>query len=65
MLDLAAYCETIDRLPRGRYAGHITEIVGLTVGARGVQVPMGELCRLAMRSGKDYLAEVVGYRDGA
>jgi flagellum-specific ATP synthase len=45
-------------------AGRVTRVIGLTVEARGVTAPVGELCRVARRAGPPLLAEVVGFSEG-
>jgi flagellum-specific ATP synthase len=44
-------------------AGRVTRVTGLTVEARGVTAPVGELCRIARRAGPPLLAEVVGFNE--
>jgi flagellum-specific ATP synthase len=65
MLDFERYRDAVEGSPRGRAAGRITRVVGLTVECRGIQVPLGELCAIQATGGGAMTAEVVGFRDGA
>ena len=44
--------------------GRVTRITGLVAEARGLSVPIGELCHIARRWAAPMPAEAVGFRDG-
>jgi FliI/YscN family ATPase len=50
--------------PLVRVAGRVTRITGLVAEARGLTVPIGELCYIARREAAPLPAEVVGFREG-
>jgi flagellum-specific ATP synthase len=50
--------------PLAVVSGRVTRVTGLTIEARGVMAPVGELCRIARRTGPPLLTEVVGFSDG-
>lgn len=45
-----------------RVSGRVREVVGLTVRAEGLRLPVGSLCRIRRRLGGDSAAQVVGVR---
>ena len=44
--------------------GTLVRVVGLTLEARGLQAPLGALCRVSSDDGAAVDAEVVGFNDG-
>ncbi|NVK42672.1 MAG: flagellar protein export ATPase FliI [Oceanospirillaceae bacterium] len=47
--------------PGPRIEGRITRLIGLTIEAVGLQMAIGDYCRIAVRPGLDIEAEVVGF----
>jgi flagellar protein export ATPase FliI len=44
--------------------GRVTQVIGLTIEAQGLQAQIGELCTITSREGRDDIpAEVMGFRD--
>lgn len=65
-LDVERYLPVVNGAPAGRFTGHVTRVVGLTIECRGIQVALGELCHIHERGRSVPLgAQVVGFRDGA
>ncbi len=63
-LDLDRYASLVDATPEGRWVGHVTRIVGLTLECRGIHAALGELCSIVdPRKGGEILSEVVGFRE--
>jgi len=59
-----ALLERVERTPRFAEYGRVTRIVGLVIEAVGVDVAMGELCRVrSLTHNTTVLAEVVGFRE--
>ncbi|MEO8620362.1 MAG: FliI/YscN family ATPase [bacterium] len=59
-----ALADRISEMPRLAAFGRITRLVGLVAEASGMDVGMGELCRITSLSGEQsVLAEVVGFHD--
>ena len=57
----------LDRLgdrPLAVETGRVSRVTGLTLEARGLTAPIGELCCLSDGAGSRRLAEVVGFREG-
>jgi len=64
MIDLSEYIEAVkDSVPLEVY-GRIIEITGLTIKATGLDVSIGEACRIYSDSGPSVDAEVVGFKEG-
>lgn len=65
-LDLDRYSPVVAGAPPGRFTGHVTRVVGLTIECRGIQVGLGEVCTIrdTVRA-RPLDAQVVGFRDGA
>jgi FliI/YscN family ATPase len=58
------YAKRIASVPRFIAFGRTTRVVGLVVEATGMDVALGELCRIsASKGGHTVLAEVVGFHD--
>ena len=63
-LDLERYACLVEAAPEGRWVGHVTRIVGLTLECRGIHAALGELCSIVdPRKGEEILSEVVGFRE--
>ena len=58
------YQERLQRLHGAGPVGRVAKVVGLTVESQGPPAALGEACAITTRSGKETLAEVVGFRDG-
>ena len=60
-ISLAPYIELARTFDPVEVSGRVTRVIGLTVEAVGLELPVGELCRI----GEDppVVAEVVGFRD--
>ncbi len=58
------YQERLQRLHGSGPVGRVAKVVGLTVEAQGPPAALGEACAITTRTGKETLAEVVGFRDG-
>jgi len=52
------------RPPAPLAVGTLVRVVGLTLEARGLQAPLGALCRVSSDDGAAVDAEVVGFNDG-
>ena len=52
------------RPPAPVAVGTLVRVVGLTLEARGLQAPLGALCRVSSDDGASVDAEVVGFNDG-
>ncbi len=62
---IEALVPRIEAVPRFATYGRTTRVVGLVIEATGLDVPLGELCRITSLSGeRSVLAEVVGFHDG-
>src|SRR5690606_18173692 len=63
---LETLLERVERTPLVAQYGRATRVVGLVIEAVGVDVAMGELCRVrSLMHDTVVLAEVVGFHDGA
>jgi FliI/YscN family ATPase len=61
---LATMAERITDTPRFAIYGRVTRLVGLVTEASGMDVGLGELCRITSMSGEQsVLAEVVGFHE--
>ena len=43
-LDLLPYLNALKAFPRAKVLGRVTQVVGLTIEVRGLQVFVGEVC---------------------
>jgi flagellum-specific ATP synthase len=62
MFDLKSYIEELDRIDPLRVYGRIVEITGLTIKATGIDVSIGESCRIFSNNAEPVDAEVVGFK---
>lgn len=63
-MDTAHYTQLLQLSDLYTYMGKIDKIVGMTVEATGLSCNMGDVCRIsAGTSGKELLAEVVGFKE--
>ena len=59
-----ALIERLAGLPRFAHQGRVTRIVGLVIEAAGMEVGLGELCRVTSHpDGRSVLAEAVGFHE--
>lgn len=63
-LDLSPYLLAVDNADPLRVYGRIVEITGLTIKATGLDVSIGEACRIYSDGAPPVDAEVVGFREG-
>lgn len=60
------YVRRIEAVPRFAVYGRVSRVVGLVIEATGLDVPLGELCRIRSAStDRTVLAEVVGFHERA
>ncbi len=64
MLDLADYIKVAEDSKPLKVYGKIVEITGLTIKATGLDVSIGEACRIFSDGSPPVDAEVVGFKDG-
>jgi flagellum-specific ATP synthase len=64
VIDLGNYLHTVRETDPFRAYGRITDITGLTIKATGIDVSIGEACRIFSDSETSIDAEVVGFKDG-
>lgn len=63
-LPVAALLERMDGTPRFGIHGRVTRVVGLVIEAAGMEVGLGELCRVtSLNEQRSTLAEVVGFHE--
>ena len=61
---IEAYARTVASVPRLAYFGRVTRVVGLVIEATGLDVGLGELCRVtSLVDERSCLAEVVGFHE--
>lgn len=58
------YHERLQRLHGAGPVGRVAKVVGLTVESQGPPAALGEACTIVTTSGRETMAEVVGFRDG-
>ncbi len=63
-IDLGSYIQTVDRLDPLKVYGRIVEITGLTIKATGLDVSIGESCKIYSEKADPVDAEVVGFKEG-
>ncbi|UCD36561.1 MAG: FliI/YscN family ATPase [Nitrospiraceae bacterium] len=63
-INLGTYRAAVDNADPIRVYGRIVEITGLTIKATGLDVSIGEACRIYSDNAPSVDAEVVGFRDG-
>jgi FliI/YscN family ATPase len=60
----SALADRIQDVPRFAHYGRVTRLVGLVIEASGLEVGLGELCRItSLVDGRSILAEVVGFHE--
>ena len=67
MLDLSAHRRLVAQASALKYQGRVAQVVGLSIEAEGLRLPLGEICHLyperATAGASRITAEVVGFRD--
>ena len=63
-IDLGSYIQTVDGLDPLKVYGRIVEITGLTIKATGLDVSIGESCKIYSEKADPVDAEVVGFKEG-
>jgi flagellum-specific ATP synthase len=63
-IDLSPYLTAVRNSEPFKVYGRIIEITGLTIKATGIDVSIGEACRIYSDSAPPVDAEVVGFKDG-
>ena len=63
-IDLGSYIQTVDRFDPLKVYGRIVEITGLTIKATGLDVSIGEACKIYSEKADPVDAEVVGFKEG-
>ena len=63
-IDLGSYIQTVDRFDPLKVYGRIVEITGLTIKATGLDVSIGEACKIYSEKADPVNAEVVGFKEG-
>ena len=61
-LNLNDYLDALDHLQTLRPSGRVTQVIGLTVEAVGLDCQIGEVCEIRGRSSTTVLGEVVGFK---
>jgi flagellum-specific ATP synthase len=64
VIDLAPYITAVGNSDPMQVYGRIVEITGLTIKATGLDVSIGEACRIYSDNGPSVDAEVVGFKEG-
>ncbi len=64
VIDLSAYIKAVRNCEPLEVYGRIVEITGLTIKATGLDVSIGEACKIYSDSGPVIDAEVVGFKEG-
>ncbi len=63
-IDLGSYIETVESFDPLKVYGRIVEITGLTIKATGLDVSIGESCKIYSDKAEPVDAEVVGFKEG-
>lgn len=63
-IDLSPYLQKVEKSEPLRVYGRIVEITGLTIKATGLDVSIGEACRIYSDGATPVDAEVVGFKEG-
>jgi flagellar protein export ATPase FliI len=62
-IDLRKYIDRLKLLRTIDITGRVSKVVGFTIEARGIKVPVGEICKVYPHDmSREVLAEVVGFR---
>ena len=60
--NLNDYLDALDHIQTLRPSGRVTQVIGLTVEAVGLDCQIGEVCEIKGRSSPSVLSEVVGFK---
>ena len=63
-MNLTPYYKKLDRIETCRWAGTVTELVGLLVESNGPAVAIGDFCEIQTQDGRAIRTQVIGFRDG-
>ena len=62
--DISSYQKSVKEADIFEYRGKVSQVIGLTVEAVGLQARMGDICRIYTGYKDEYvLAEVVGFKE--
>ncbi|MEH6461571.1 FliI/YscN family ATPase [Chitinimonas sp. JJ19] len=59
----SAYLDALRQLDTYHRMGRVVRLAGLSIEAKGPDVPVGEVCEIVSRQGKRLLAEVIGLHE--
>src|SRR6266699_303742 len=63
-LSFEPYFHELERISPMRWAGQVTDVVGLLIESRGPQVAIGDFCEVQAGNGRHIRTQVIGFRDG-
>ncbi len=63
-MNLKPYYDQLARIETCRWAGSVTELVGLLVESKGPEAAVGDFCEIGTRAGRTIRTQVIGFRDG-
>ena len=63
-LSFSPYFDELERVSPMRWAGRVTEVVGLLIESRGPRVAIGDFCEVRTAGGRLIRTQVIGFRDG-
>src|SRR5579862_3280764 len=63
-MNFEPYYDKLALLETYRYAGSVTELVGLLVESQGPEVAVGDFCEISTRAGRVIRTQVIGFREG-
>ncbi|HEY1203624.1 MAG: FliI/YscN family ATPase [Bryobacteraceae bacterium] len=63
-LDLASHIAFLERAEPFRWAGTVTDVVGLLIESAGPAVALGDFCEIQSAAGQRLRTQVIGFRDG-
>jgi FliI/YscN family ATPase len=63
-VNLKPYYDQLARIETCRWAGSVTELVGLLVESKGPEAAVGDFCEIGTRAGRTIRTQVIGFRDG-
>jgi flagellum-specific ATP synthase len=61
--DLSRYTKAISRLNPTKTSGRVTQVLGLTIQAIGLDCQIGEVCEIHTENETPFLSEVVGFQE--
>jgi flagellum-specific ATP synthase len=63
-ISIAPYLSAVESCSPYRWAGNVTQVVGLLIESRGPNVAIGDFCEVRTGSGRFIRTQVIGFRDG-